>query len=432
MVKSLEDYCLACIARHITTFNRLGNHLSLRHKEVLLERMCWHQQLTPEVTPSIFYNLFSHTLLRVNLSYSPQVTDRTLELLGNSGCLPTSITLNDCPNVTDRGISCLTRILRKTEVLKLKRLHQITSKGLKSIVSRSLKYINLSESNGISDEGIIDLVHNCPNIEKLSVFELHKLSDVSLTQVAAILGGTLTEIDASDINLVTSQSTQALAEHCRNLTVAKFESCVRLDGSGLIQMAERCDLTDLWISFCYKISQPNIDIIVSLLRAKERMVTFNAMGIGMSTLSMQMIAASCLTSLSLCGVTALTDSTVDMITKATGHSLVNLDVSNCLWLTNRTPAAIARHCHALEKLGLRNMKELNGRELCPLFLDKRAKNFKSITLSGSKNDCAIGRVCVKHTIPNAPIGLLMGKDLDTGQYTRVDNVEFDSLKSKLA
>ncbi len=100
MVKSLEDYCLACIARHITTFNRLGDHLSLRHKEVLLERMCWHQQLTPEVTPSIFYNLFSHTLLRVNLSYSPQVTDRTLELLGNSGCLPTSITLNDCPNVT--------------------------------------------------------------------------------------------------------------------------------------------------------------------------------------------------------------------------------------------------------------------------------------------------------------------------------------------
>ncbi len=78
-------------------------------------------------------------------------------------------------------------------------------------------------------------------------------------------------------------------------------------------MAERCDLTELWISFCYKVSQPNIDIIVSLLRAKRRMVTFEGMGIGMSTLSMEMIAASCLTSLSLCGVTALTDSTVDMV-----------------------------------------------------------------------------------------------------------------------
>ena len=64
---------------------------------------------------------------------------------------------------------------------------------------------------------------------------------------------------------------------------------------------------------------------------------------------------------------------------------MELDLSNCLWLTNRTPAAIARHCHSLERLGLRNMRELNGTELSRLFLDKRAKNFKSITLSGSKN-----------------------------------------------
>ncbi len=37
---------------------------------------------------------------------------------------------------------------------------------------------------------------------------------------------------------------------------------------------------------------------------------------------------------------------------------------------------------------------------------------------------------VKLTIPNAPMHSLdcsMGKDLDTGQYTRVDDEEFDSL-----
>ncbi len=47
----------------------------------------------------------------------------------------------------------------------------------------------------MSDEGIIALVHNCPNIERLSVFELYKLSDVSLTQVAAVLGDTLVSPD---------------------------------------------------------------------------------------------------------------------------------------------------------------------------------------------------------------------------------------------
>lgn len=100
MVKTLQDFCLACIARHISYYGRLGNFLSLRHKEVLLERMCWHGQLTPGNTPSVLYHLFSHTLERVNLSYSNQVDDKMLELLGKSGCKPSSLTIRDCPNVT--------------------------------------------------------------------------------------------------------------------------------------------------------------------------------------------------------------------------------------------------------------------------------------------------------------------------------------------
>lgn len=100
MVKTLQDFCLVCIARNITFYGRLGNFLSLRHKEVLLERMCWHEQLTPTSTPSVVYHLFSHTLNRVNLSYSDQVDDKILELLGKSGCKPSSFTILACPNVT--------------------------------------------------------------------------------------------------------------------------------------------------------------------------------------------------------------------------------------------------------------------------------------------------------------------------------------------
>lgn len=37
-------------------------------------------------------------------------------------------------------------------------------------------------------------------------------------------------------------------------------------------------------------------------------------------------------------------------------------------------------------------------------------------------------VLVYHTNPSAPIGLLMAKDLDTGEYTRVDNLHFDSVE----
>ena len=38
----------------------------------------------------------------------------------------------------------------------------------------------------------------------------------------------------------------------------------------------------------------------------------------------------------------------------------------------------------------------------------------------------MNRVFVNHSTPNAPFGLLMAKDLDTGEYTRVDDQVFDS------
>ena len=97
MVKTLQDCCLASIARHFSSYSQLGTFLSRNHKESLLERMCWHEQLR---LPDVYYHLFSHVLKRVNLSHSLQVDDKMLEILARSGCLPTSLVINDCRNVT--------------------------------------------------------------------------------------------------------------------------------------------------------------------------------------------------------------------------------------------------------------------------------------------------------------------------------------------
>lgn len=99
-MKTLQDCCLACIAHHFSSYQRLGNYLSSHHKEILLERMCSRGLFTKTNLPSISYTLFSHTLQRISLCFSTQVDDKCLELLGGSGVLPTSITIQRCPNVT--------------------------------------------------------------------------------------------------------------------------------------------------------------------------------------------------------------------------------------------------------------------------------------------------------------------------------------------
>lgn len=73
------------------------------------------------------------------------------------------------------------------------------------------------------------------------------------------------------------------------------------------------------------------------------------------------------------------------ITSAAGQTLLELDLSNCLSLTDECCASIARNCKVLEVLGLTNLKELRGTDLCKFFHDDRAKQFRAIMLSGSKN-----------------------------------------------
>ena len=195
MVKKLKDCCFSCIERNIASYYRLGSYLSLRDKEVLLERMCCHNLLLPTNTSSIIYHLFSHTLQRVNLSYSGQVNDSILSLLGQSGCLLTSITIHCCPNVTDKGISALGRILRKVEKLKLKKLsRKFTGKGLETVKSRTVSVVNLKGNPLIEDMSIITLVNNCPNITKLNLGELHKLSDRAFIHLAKILNNKLVKL----------------------------------------------------------------------------------------------------------------------------------------------------------------------------------------------------------------------------------------------
>lgn len=191
MVKTLHDCCLACIAKNISSFNRLGTYLSLRHKEILLERICWHHLLSVTNTPSIIYNLFSHPLQRVNLSYCEQVDDKILGLLGESGCLLNSLTIHDCRNVTDKGISSLGRILRTAKVVKLKKLKQVTGEGFKTIKSRTLETVNLNRCINVEDNGIKILARNCPNVKKVSICELHKVTDSGLAQMAKLLNENL-------------------------------------------------------------------------------------------------------------------------------------------------------------------------------------------------------------------------------------------------
>lgn len=95
------------------------------------------------------------------------------------------------PVFADKGIKALTRILRNTEELNLRKLKQVTNEGVKSIASQALTSLNLRRCDAVTDVGLVALVRNCPKISKLNLCELHKLSNASIICAAEVLGNTL-------------------------------------------------------------------------------------------------------------------------------------------------------------------------------------------------------------------------------------------------
>lgn len=79
-------------------------------------------------------------------------------------------------------------------------------------------------------------------------------------------------------------------------------------------MAECCPISSLNISFCYKVPSQQVEVMVSILRAKGTLQIFEAMGITLSPIGLELLASTAtLTKLSLCGVTLMNDERVEMV-----------------------------------------------------------------------------------------------------------------------
>lgn len=99
-------------------------------------------------------------------------------------------------------------------------------------------------------------------------------------------------------------------------TRLSLESCVKLEGLGVRDLAERCSLQSLNISFCYKMNQATVDTLISTLRAKGSLRSLELMGLSVGGLGMEFFAScSSLTRIILGGVKELTDDVLEMVSE---------------------------------------------------------------------------------------------------------------------
>ena len=129
-----------------------------------------------------------------------------------------------------------------THTLILRNATAITDFGLKCIsdtASSTLKSLDLSNCNGVTDKGLRAIALNCHGLECLKVANMRSLDGAGLASIADACPG-LKELDLSGCSQLKEWTLQRLAERCPNLEKIDMSGCYKLTDTGLKSIAHHC------------------------------------------------------------------------------------------------------------------------------------------------------------------------------------------------
>ncbi|PVD30524.1 hypothetical protein C0Q70_09791 [Pomacea canaliculata] len=322
-----------------------------------------------------------------------QVDDHFLTLLADAQCQLEVLVVNGCSSVTDVGIQSITRGQNKLCVLELKKLPKLTSAGLAALVSPTLWKVAIKRCPLMTSNGLSTLAQNCCGIKVLHVTHCLKLDRHAYSLVAAALSSTLEELGLGGQG-VTDEEVRKLSENCPNLRKLDLSGAKHVGKEALIKLFQGCTkLESLDLSYCSRLAQA--EECQALWTLPQSLKELSLCGILVEdeqvfVEGMQRLRS--LTSVRLCGVMALNDTTLTQILKHIGPRLESLDISGgfCRNLTDEGLKAVTKYCVKLEELCLSLLGQIQGLTLIPMFQQQeRAVCFKKLYLSCKMLDLSV-------------------------------------------
>ncbi|CAD5216604.1 unnamed protein product [Bursaphelenchus xylophilus] len=218
MVRTLFDICLTTICRQKLV--KEISHLPIEGKEKLLEYFTSHDMLSHPNCVEVLSSGFSSNIESLNFYLSEDVTDNLLRTIVRSCTSLKEVSIIDCPNVTDQGILDITLNQPELYSVELRYLRNLTSNGLRNIKSSYLESVDLSGCSRITSEGIFDLVYNNRSIKKLNLSNCRDLDDQALYDIASCIGENLEIIELDCLPNVLDPATTIydLSHKCPNIS----------------------------------------------------------------------------------------------------------------------------------------------------------------------------------------------------------------------
>jgi F-box and leucine-rich repeat protein GRR1 len=186
---------------------------------------------------------FGSSLRSLNLSaLSSSGTDADIELLVTNCLLLEELSLERWSRLTDRAVIVIGGRLRNLERLNLTFLHRITSDGLRQfarLCSRRLFELFLGKCSNITNEGIIQLSQNTPQLRRIYLAGCRVITDEAILQLIQCCSQL--EVLSVPGCSITDVTVVAAAKHLhQTLNVAQFSFCPDVSPMAICRLAHAC------------------------------------------------------------------------------------------------------------------------------------------------------------------------------------------------
>lgn len=271
------------------------------------------------------------------------------------------------------------------------------------ILPTSLTHLSLCGVMLSDEDLLVDTLYRLWRLKSVRLCGIPALNDTTLSKILEKLGGSLESVDIRGSHNITDDGLAAVAEYCVKLQKLDLSICRQVTGRTLRPLLEdpkRAQLLTKVFICCSKMDSDVLNLIAENCCNLEKI---DASGVeAVTDQFLVTIATHChnLKLLGLKGCKQVTDFGLCEIARCC--SLKRLVLAGIHNVTDKTIFALANNCHYLTEI------YLNG-----------CSNVSSTTLN-YLTDNSIERVYVEHKTPNLVPHHIMGKNLDTGEYCRMD------------
>ncbi|XP_039127389.1 LOW QUALITY PROTEIN: F-box/LRR-repeat protein 3-like [Dioscorea cayenensis subsp. rotundata] len=341
-------------------------------------------------------------LKELDISYL-KVTDKSLQFISTLGKLQV-LSMVGCYFVTDEGLRCLNNGNNSLKEINVLRSHNITSSGLVSVIDghkslqklkagdcfldltplflsklggltngfRTLKLdgsqvsvtslqiiganckhltkIGLGKCNGITDEGVSELVSSCVDLNSIDLTCCRELTDNSLVSIANSCNK-LETLLLESCSLITEKGINLIGACCANLEKIDLTDCDVSD-TALKGLSKCSGLMFLKLGLCQNVSDIGLAYIGSGCGELRELDLYRCIAVGDEGLAALVTGCKKIKKLNVCYCTQITDQGMKHLSRL--EELKEIEIRGLTQVTSLGITAIAIGCRSLAKLDMKH------------------------------------------------------------------------------